>query len=96
MLWTHILTRSNWCDCFGKRTWSIWIGKETLINRILALIFACVSELEGSEEEYVNTSYFRFNDVARTVFNRSATDGAILFVDLEFETPKPPCEGPLD
>jgi hypothetical protein len=65
-------------------------------NRILALILACLSELEGDEEEYVSTSYFRLNDGVRTAFNRSATDGAILFVDLEDETPKPVCERPFD
>lgn len=42
---THILTRSNRCDRFGERAWSIWVGKETLSDRILALIFACLSEL---------------------------------------------------
>jgi len=36
------------------------------------------------------------NDAGRTAFNRSATDGAILFVDLEVEVPKTPCEGPFD
>jgi hypothetical protein len=63
---------------------------------MLTLIFACFSELEKDEEKYVSTGYFRLNNKIHTTFNRSATDGAILLVELKVETPKPLCEEPLD
>lgn len=61
VLRTHVLARSNRCDCFGECTRSIWIGEEAVSNGILALIFACLSELEGNEEEYVSTKLFQID-----------------------------------